>query len=115
MITESRKGPAMIRVQRVLRSTKFYPGKTLAFLSGIATASIVATGTLVPLATHGDAQTVSTVQANRKASYDGKERLSVENGAIRPFRISIPEEQLVDLRRRIAAAKWPDRELVNDA
>jgi len=33
---------------------------------------------------------------------------------IRPFRINTPEEQLVDLRRRIAATRWPDRETAND-
>jgi pimeloyl-ACP methyl ester carboxylesterase len=33
---------------------------------------------------------------------------------IRPFRINVPEADLVDLRRRIAAARWPDRETVND-
>jgi pimeloyl-ACP methyl ester carboxylesterase len=33
---------------------------------------------------------------------------------IRPFRVDIPEEELVDLRRRIAAARWPSRELVAD-
>ncbi|GAA2875080.1 epoxide hydrolase [Pseudonocardia halophobica] len=30
--------------------------------------------------------------------------------AIRPFTIDVPEEQLTDLRRRVAATKWPDRE-----
>jgi pimeloyl-ACP methyl ester carboxylesterase len=34
--------------------------------------------------------------------------------AIRPFRIDIPEDQLVDLRKRIAATRWPDQETVND-
>ena len=33
---------------------------------------------------------------------------------IRPFRVNVPEEQLVDLRRRIAATRWPDRETVAD-
>ena len=33
---------------------------------------------------------------------------------IRPFRIEIPEEQLDDLRRRIAATRWPSKELVPD-
>ncbi|QHO75270.1 multidrug MFS transporter [Bradyrhizobium sp. CCBAU 051011] len=33
---------------------------------------------------------------------------------IRPFRINIREEQLVDLRRRILATRWPDQETVND-
>ena|ERR1051326_622643 len=29
---------------------------------------------------------------------------------VRPFTIDVPEEQLVDLRSRINATKWPDRE-----
>jgi hypothetical protein len=29
---------------------------------------------------------------------------------IRPFTIDVPEEQLADLRRRIIATRWPDRE-----
>ncbi|HET7164352.1 MAG TPA: epoxide hydrolase [Pseudolabrys sp.] len=39
---------------------------------------------------------------------------ATENSAIRPFRINVPEDQLVDLRRRIVATRWPDRETVND-
>ena len=39
---------------------------------------------------------------------------ATENGAIRPFRVNVPQEQLVDLRRRIAATRWPDRETVMD-
>ena len=34
--------------------------------------------------------------------------------AIRPFEIHVPEEQLEELRRRIAATRWPSRELVDD-
>ena len=34
--------------------------------------------------------------------------------AVRPFRIDVPEEDLVDLRRRVAATRWPDREIVTD-
>ena len=33
---------------------------------------------------------------------------------VRPFRLDTPEEAIVDLRRRIAATRWPSRELVND-
>jgi pimeloyl-ACP methyl ester carboxylesterase len=36
------------------------------------------------------------------------------DAAIRPFRVNIAEEDLVDLRRRIAATRWPDRETVLD-
>ena len=39
---------------------------------------------------------------------------AAEDNAIRPFRVNVPEEALVDLRRRIAATRWPDRETVND-
>src|SRR5262245_18821912 len=34
--------------------------------------------------------------------------------AIRPFRIQVPNNTLVDLRRRLAAARWPDNETVTD-
>jgi pimeloyl-ACP methyl ester carboxylesterase len=34
--------------------------------------------------------------------------------AIRPFRIDVPENDFVDLRQRIRATRWPDRETVND-
>jgi pimeloyl-ACP methyl ester carboxylesterase len=34
--------------------------------------------------------------------------------AIRPFRIDVPEEDLADLRKRLAATRWPDRETVDD-
>jgi len=34
--------------------------------------------------------------------------------AIRPFRVNVPDADLVDLRRRIAATRWPERETVAD-
>ena len=33
---------------------------------------------------------------------------------IHPFTVDIPEEELAELRRRIAAARWPTKELVED-
>ena len=33
---------------------------------------------------------------------------------IRPFDVDIPEEQLAELRDRIAATRWPSKELVED-
>lgn len=35
--------------------------------------------------------------------------------AIRPLRVKVPEARLVDLRRRIRATQWPERETVSDA
>jgi len=44
-------------------------------------------------------------------------RVSVEaagSTAIRPFRVSVPEEDIADLRKRIKATRWPEREYVTD-
>lgn len=39
---------------------------------------------------------------------------TTEADAIRPFRVNVPEEELDDLRRRISATRWPERETVGD-
>jgi pimeloyl-ACP methyl ester carboxylesterase len=36
------------------------------------------------------------------------------DGAIRPFTIEFPSEAVEDMRRRIASARWPERETVDD-
>jgi hypothetical protein len=33
---------------------------------------------------------------------------------IRPFRVDIPAEEIAELRRRVNAARWPERETVTD-
>src|SRR3954464_11854572 len=40
--------------------------------------------------------------------------VTAEATAVRAFHIDVPEEQLDELRRRIAATRWPSRELVDD-
>ena len=39
---------------------------------------------------------------------------STSKAAIRPFRVSFPDADLTDLRRRIEATRWPERETVAD-
>jgi pimeloyl-ACP methyl ester carboxylesterase len=39
---------------------------------------------------------------------------AVGDKAIRPFRVKVPEAALVDMRKRIAMTRWPDRENVPD-
>ena len=39
---------------------------------------------------------------------------ATEDNAIRPFRVNVPEADLVDLRRRVKATRWPDKETVTD-
>jgi pimeloyl-ACP methyl ester carboxylesterase len=37
---------------------------------------------------------------------------NLNNSDIRPFHVNVPEEELVELRRRIKATRWPDKETV---
>jgi pimeloyl-ACP methyl ester carboxylesterase len=39
---------------------------------------------------------------------------AVTGEAIRPFRINVPQKDLDDLRRRLAATRWPEKETVAD-
>jgi pimeloyl-ACP methyl ester carboxylesterase len=50
--------------------------------------------------------TVATPSGSKQAA---------DKNAIRPFRVKVSDAELTDLRRRINATKWPDRETVSDA
>jgi pimeloyl-ACP methyl ester carboxylesterase len=41
-------------------------------------------------------------------------RTSAADTSIRPFRVHVPDEALADLRRRILATQWPEKETVTD-
>src|SRR5260370_33227139 len=51
-------------------------------------------------------QTSATPQGTKPAG---------DKNAIRPFHVNVPEEDLTELRRRVQATKWPERETVTDA
>jgi pimeloyl-ACP methyl ester carboxylesterase len=55
--------------------------------------------------------TAPTATTPSTAGAGGRE---ATDGAIRPFHVEIPDEALADLRRRIAATRWPHKELVGD-
>jgi hypothetical protein len=42
------------------------------------------------------------------------QQTGVDNTAIRPFQVNFPEAELTELRRRVEATRWPERETVND-
>jgi pimeloyl-ACP methyl ester carboxylesterase len=48
------------------------------------------------------------------AAASARTRTLTSTPTIRPFRIKVPKEQLAELRRRLAATRWPSRELVAD-
>jgi pimeloyl-ACP methyl ester carboxylesterase len=39
---------------------------------------------------------------------------AADKTALRPFQVNVPESELTELRRRISATKWPERETVTD-
>ncbi|HKC51683.1 MAG TPA: epoxide hydrolase, partial [Myxococcota bacterium] len=41
--------------------------------------------------------------------------MAAEKNAIRPFQVKFPDAEVSELRRRISATKWPERETVTDS
>ena len=58
------------------------------------------------LATSAAAGAMSLVSAHLSAA--------TESNAVKSFRVHVADEALVDLRRRVLATRWPDRETVED-
>ena len=81
-------------------------------LSPISTSVMGGALGLALLTAPGCAQGVSTSVASTSAASVSPTR--VEESAIRPFQFHAPEQALSDLRRRIAATRWPSRETVTD-
>ncbi len=49
-----------------------------------------------------------------RAMTEAAQHRSGDTPDIRPFHVDVPEAALADLRRRISATKWPERETVTD-
>jgi len=73
---------------------------------GLRTAAIL----LVLLASRGQAQ----LRAKAEPTGAEKSDVKLEDTSIRPFRVHIPEEKLVDLRQRLAATRLPEQETAAD-
>ena len=74
--------------------------------------SIFSVGTItlfvfLRVATAQTSTATSPTPANAAAASDDK--------SIRPFHFTASEEALADMRKRIAATRWPDKEIVTDA
>jgi pimeloyl-ACP methyl ester carboxylesterase len=66
----------------------------------------------------GGADTLAPAQPQRTQEAPPKETIILaqpDDTAIRPFSFHATEDELADLKRRIAATRWPGRELVTDA
>lgn len=77
------------------------------------TAISVAMATMLITNTDGKESTMTQVEqvATRTAR---PARVEHGEAAIRPFNVKVPEAALADLRRRLVATRWPDKETVAD-
>ncbi len=57
----------------------------------------------------------ASAAAGAAGLFADKARAATVAEAIRPFEVNFLDETLADLKRRIAATKWPERETVQDA
>jgi pimeloyl-ACP methyl ester carboxylesterase len=64
--------------------------------------------TLTLLTTIDKESSMTTTMTERDTTHD------TTPPAIRPFRVEVPEDDLVDLRQRIMATRWPEKETVAD-
>jgi hypothetical protein len=46
------------------------------------------------------------------ATTEVRQHTGIDKAALRPFRANFPDSELGELRRRISATRWPDRETV---
>jgi pimeloyl-ACP methyl ester carboxylesterase len=98
----------------------------------VTSAMAGAFGALLPTAAHAEttppsppgvetpaaASTTASLNASSTGTFMiGAVATAQPNGdtSIRPFQFHASDEALADLRRRIAATKWPSKEIVNDA
>jgi pimeloyl-ACP methyl ester carboxylesterase len=81
-------------------------------LLGAAAMGIAAVGalSLIPAHPAKASEAIADPPSNQGASPMD----TVSHSGIRPFHVNFPEEALVDLRRRIAATRWSDKETVAD-
>ena len=56
----------------------------------------------------------ATAAAGAISLLPGTLRAAAASDEIRPFTVSFPQEEIAELRRRVAATRWPDRETVKD-
>src|SRR5262245_44959184 len=96
----------MARPRLPVRTMDLIPTKGIALPTREAAMSAISSTRRDVLAISAAASALSFWPAHFAAAAD--------DNTIRPFKVNVPEEQLVDLRRRIAATRWPDRETVAD-
>src|SRR4051794_26539932 len=100
-------GPETMKEETTAPNSGESPRAPINRREGITLAAASAMASLLPAAVQA---------ASRKAasSKNNKESAMTNSAAIRPFHYETSKDELADLKKRIAATKWPDREQVAD-
>ena len=69
----------------------------------------------IPQSSHGREALAASAATAASSRVSRQARVATKSDAIREFHVNVPESELAELRRRINATRWPDRETVSDA
>ncbi len=78
-------------------------------------AGLSAGATLLANPSHAHTRPSADAKAPVTGAVSSEPQAAAGDETIRPFHVHVPEPEIVDLRRRVAATRWPERELVSDA
>jgi pimeloyl-ACP methyl ester carboxylesterase len=94
----------------LIRGTVMNGNKNLASFVARAFVAVLIAAPCYTTAANADA--AETLASARSAP--AKQPAPAQDTRIRPFRVNVPKADLADLQRRLAATRWPTRELVGD-
>jgi pimeloyl-ACP methyl ester carboxylesterase len=84
------------------------------FIKLVGAGTVVAFGIPTVLKNIKEALAITTQGSNATNATGAIVASPSNNLDIRPFRVNVPEAELTELRRRVSATRWPERELVAD-
>jgi pimeloyl-ACP methyl ester carboxylesterase len=65
-------------------------------------------------ASYAHAEQIADLKVSDTSQVTSVQGGGADRDAIHPFRVNIPEDALLDLRRRLVATRWPEQETVTD-
>jgi len=83
----------------------------LALVAGILLLAVAGDAQKIPMRSRADERGISMRQLTAVEMAFAPD---TKRDAIRPFQVHVPDEALAELRRRIVATRWPERETVTD-
>jgi pimeloyl-ACP methyl ester carboxylesterase len=95
-----RRGPELDEAVSMQKPTRF-----------IAIGAIAASAAAIAGLALADTRKTSTPKLERTTTMTKTPATTAE---LRPFKVAIPDKDLVDLRNRVRATRWPDKETVTD-